>query len=179
MGPNTDFYQYSFQPNQEYISNMSFNVRQFAKTNESMIGANEYKASSFDNQTILSDDPEFEDNAELQLKDVIFSITNPQNMGKDAIKIRDVLLLTHPIFVEDSCDILSLLEQRFLKQDDATGDELQWQIQSKVVSFLQHWIRHYYYQDFELSEDDEINIMMDEFIKKMQTHFNRNKTNKI
>ena len=107
-----DFYEYSFHPEQQqYIANMTLNVKHFAQDTESVTVA-EYKSSSIDNLTILSEDQEFMDKCDLQLKDVIFSITNPQNVGKDAVKIRDVLLLTHPIFVDDPCDILSLLERR-------------------------------------------------------------------
>ena len=66
----------------------------------------------------------------------------------------------------------------FLEKDVGINDDLQWQIQSKVVSFIQHWIRNYYYQDFELSPDDEIHIMMEELVEKMQKHFRYNNKNK-
>jgi len=77
-----------------------------------------------------------------QLYDIISSITHENNSDASA---RQILLLSYTTFTESNM-IFNCLNRRFF---DCIGHEKTWHVQTKVVSFIQIWMRQYWDEDWE------------------------------
>eukprot|EP01083_Nonionella_stella_P168129 566819_1 len=106
------------------------------------------------------------ENDQFKLKELIWSVTHHQNT--DHAKVRDVLLLCHPVFTLPK-EIISLLKKRFLERQVEIPYHEHCEIQYRVTSFIQHWMRKYYYQDFYLNPSVE--QLMEEFTDAMRSYF--------
>ena len=100
----------------------------------------------------------------LLLQQSIWTLTHPKNIDKTS---SPVLFLTFPTFT-NSLELLENLSNRFfhLNTDDVKhGVEYQWQIQIKVVSLIQQWMRSYWIEDF--LYDEEVLNALDEFSQRI------------
>ena len=89
----------------------------------------------------------------LLLQQSVWTITHPKNIDKTSTP---VLLLTYPTFT-NGYELFENLCVRFfnLNRDDYQQrlNEMQWEIQIKVISLLQQWIRIYWMEDFYFNAD--------------------------
>eukprot|EP01083_Nonionella_stella_P160897 526352_1 len=106
-----------------------------------------------------------EDN-QFRLQQLIWSVTHHKNTEHE--NIRDVLLLCMPVFTSPK-EVLSYLKPRFLVREPEHTAQEHWEIQNRVVEFLQEWMTKYYYQDFHL--DPSVEQLTEEFIDAMRCYF--------
>eukprot|EP01084_Bolivina_argentea_P038217 70667_1 len=107
------------------------------------------------------------ENDRFELRELIWSVTHHKNT--EGTNVRNVLLLCHPVFLDTPKEILNLLQIRFLERNLENNGHEHWEIQYRVTSFLQHWMRKYYYQDFHLNPYME--VLIDEFLEKQRNYF--------
>jgi len=106
------------------------------------------------------------ENDRFALQDLIWSVTHHENT--EHADIRDVLLLCHPVFTT-SLQMLEVLSIRFLEAEPENTAYEHAQIQLMVSSFIQYWMRNYFYQDFYLHP--VVLTFMDDFLEEMRAYF--------
>lgn len=121
-------------------------------------------ALSNNTETLIDDELEGNDDT-FELYDIISSITHEDNVDSSA---RQILLLTYTTFTDNNI-LFNCLNKRFF---DCIGNEKKWHIQTKIVSFIQIWMRQYWNEDWE-SNIFLLNLLEDWF-KEIQNKYNNN-----
>ena len=133
------------------------------ETLDSLVEARE-STNSVATELLQDDELEGTDDT-FELYDIISSITHSENSDNSA---RQIILLCYTTFTEAQ-QIFNCLDRRFFTK---LPNEKTWIIQTKIVSFIQIWMRQYWDEDWE--SDIFLFNRLEDWFKKVELKYGEN-----